>query len=188
MYKRAVSLWNKEKKSESFTFFREAFKRNDYPEAALLPMPVSDLFKEICVHKGWEVFQRLSIKGELFPLTLIGNQKVVLLAEPTGQAVEILIEAVEIIRKAYEDNKDESRHEEITVIPAVLIFAQEAQFQEWQNIKNINILNAALACGNTISGINNFEDFIEKMGEQESMPEEQLNAIADAVIAVIDKE
>ena len=179
----AEKLWHEGKRNESFIQFKEAAKRfAALGITPMLPMPVSNELKEICINKGWQVFQRLSIKGELFPLTLIGDQKVVLLADPSPTSTENVLAAAEEIRAYYQKIRNDEMPETLDVIPVILVFAQYAPEQ----VKEITLLNAGASCGNNVKGIVNFEDFIEKLGTQQTMPQELTDTIALSVVTVID--
>ncbi|MDR3020556.1 MAG: hypothetical protein LBU66_06600, partial [Treponema sp.] len=204
----ALELFNRGLYSQAFIEFKKAYKLSHaYPEAARLPMPVSNRFKELCVSKGWHVFQRLSICGDLYPLTLIGNMKVVLVIDAPD-------------RKEWVDRKDitpdeiplrvanllyESNHllelykifsnEKLEVIPVALVFTQDApsltmlqavQICEGVNGHNLRVINAGDVCGNSIPCYSAFEEFIEELGQQAEMSQEVLDKITLAVVGIVD--
>jgi TPR repeat protein len=157
----------------------------DYADAAeflkgsyLFPMLISNYLRSFCHGYGWYVYQRLSIKGLLFPLILIGNKKIIVTYEK--QDIAPLVDALAAL-------KDSLKVKEAEIIPAFLTVKELpvdiTKISGECKKNNINIYDTG-----------SFMDFIRQLGTQNEIDESGeerppfIDELTESVTAIVDAE
>jgi TPR repeat protein len=146
----------------------------------LFPLAVSNYIKGFCHEQGWYVYLRLSIEGQLFPLVLIGNKKIIIASEK--QDITPLKNALGLLKTFLNSLLVSTKPQEIAVIPAVLTVKEipvidTAKTSAECEKNNIKIFDAC-----------SFIDFIEQLGNQGKIEQPLLDEMTKSVIGIVDSD
>jgi TPR repeat protein len=159
---------------------------DDYEDAAellkgtpLIPLSVTNVIKGFCQDNGWYVYQRISMEGQLFPLVLVGNKKIIIACDK--QDIMPLVQAKNAIKRFLAMLVKSVDYNEIEVIPVVLTIKEmpidvtkiSGECKE-RNVKNFDV--------------DTFKDFIEKLGNQGEIEQSLFDEMTQSIVGVVETE